>query len=109
VTSRLPSRATSLAFWVDDAEGIAQQAINVVIGLSTYPSTIFRGAVKLALFSVIPAGFIGFVPVQAIRSHELPWLAAHLAASATFLALGSWVFALGLRRHASGSMFVARV
>jgi ABC-2 type transport system permease protein len=101
--------AGSLAFWIDDAEGTSQLIVNMLVSLGTHPTPIFRGAVKLALFSVVPAAFIGFVPVELLRTHQLSWLLWHLGVSATFVALGGWVFARGLRRHASGSLFTARL
>lgn len=98
----------SLGFWLGNAEGLAQQAFNVLVNFSTYPTSIFRGASKILLFTVLPAGFLSFVPVEIVREHRWGWLAGHLAVSAAFVALGSFVFSRGLRRYESGSLFVAR-
>ncbi len=100
---------SSVAFWLHNAEGAAQQGINILIGLSTYPTVIFRGTAKLVLFTAVPAGFIAYVPAEILRAHRWSWLAGHLAVSVFFVALGALIFSRGLRRHESGNLFVARI
>ncbi len=99
---------SSAGFWIGPAEGLAQQAMNILISFSTYPTTIFRGSVKLVLLSVVPAGFLGFVPAEILRARSPHWLIAHFAVSLAFVALGSLVFARGLRRYESGNLSVVR-
>jgi ABC-2 type transport system permease protein len=58
---------------------------------------------------VLPAGFVGFLPVELVRA-PTPWLAAAALVSVcgwTLLALH--VFRRGLRRYASGNRIGARV
>jgi hypothetical protein len=80
----------------------------VLFIFSTYPTSIFRGAAKLALFTVLPAGFIAFVPVEVIRMRLWMWLLVDMAVAAGFVALGTLIFAGGLRRYESGTLFIAR-
>ena len=59
----------------------------------------------LSLFTIIPAGFAGYLPADLIRSPSLGvalWLALGVAA---YVALAVWVFQRGLRWYASGSRF----
>ena len=100
---------SSLAFFVEDAEGPVQLIINMLMSISSQPTPIFRGAVRLALFSAMPAAFIGFVPVELLRTRSSCWLLLHLAVASAFAMLGAWTFSRGLRRHVSGSLFSARV
>jgi ABC-2 type transport system permease protein len=98
----------SLSFWLGNAEGLAQQLINALISFSTYPTVIFNGAVKLALFTLLPAGFIGYVPVQLLRDFS-PALFAGLLAFASAILLLAWlVFRAGLRRYESGNLVLMR-
>jgi ABC-2 type transport system permease protein len=85
----------SLAFWLGSAEGIAQQLANALISFSTYPTGIFHGAVKLALFSVIPAGFIAYAPVRILQEFSWPWLLGLLAFSIGIVVAALVVFRLG--------------
>lgn len=98
----------SLAFWLGNAEGVSREMANALLTFSTYPTVIFRGAVKVALFTVLPAGFISYVPVQLLRGFSLPLLAGLLAFTAAVLLLSWLVFRAGLRRYESGNLVMMR-
>jgi ABC-2 type transport system permease protein len=98
----------SLSFWLGNAEGLAAQFANAMIAFSTYPTVIFNGAVKLALFTILPAGFIGYVPVQLLRAFSPALLAGLLAFTAGILLLAWLVFRAGLRRYESGNLVLMR-
>ena len=83
----------SLAFWLGSAEGLSQQLVNALLSFSTYPTVIFRGAVKAALFTVLPAGFIAYVPVQLLIDFRLPLLGGLLAFTAGAALSAGWCFA----------------
>ena len=46
-----------------------------MLTFSTYPATLFDGFVKVLLFTAVPAGFVSYLPVQAVRALSL-WDAA---------------------------------
>lgn len=98
----------SLAFWLGNSEGLAQQLANALISFSTYPTVIFRGAVKFALFTMIPAGFIAYVPVQLLREWSLPLFAGLLGFALGSVGLAWLVFRAGLRRYESGNLVLMR-
>jgi hypothetical protein len=52
-------------------------------------------------------GLISLTP--SLSAHRVDWLAADLAVSLSFLALGGWLFARGLRRYESGSLWTAGI
>ena len=58
------------------------------------------------LFTVLPAGFVGYLPVQIVRQPSIVSIAMLAAGAATYLTIATWVFGRGLRRYASGSRFV---
>ena len=60
----------------------------------------------LLLFTVLPAGFVAYLPVQVVRQPSVAGLVMLLAGSASYVVLANWVFGRGLRRYASGSRFV---
>jgi len=98
----------SLAFWLGSAEGLGQQFVQALITFSTYPTVIFRGAVKAMLFTVIPAGFVGYVPVQLLRAFSWPMFGG-LALFVTGIAIAAVVvFHRGLRRYESGNLVLVR-
>jgi ABC-2 type transport system permease protein len=96
----------SLPFWLSRTETLSRQLWELLITFSLYPEPLFGGALRLMLFTVLPAGFVGYLPVQIVREPSWPALAMLVAGSAAYLVMARWVFARGLRRYASGSRFV---
>ncbi len=100
--------ANSLAFYIGNAEGISFQFFNALLAFSTYPTGIFKGWGKVILFTVIPAGFISYLPIGLLREVQLPFLLSTIA-FAIGLGFGSvWFFHRGLRRYSSGNMMAMR-
>ena len=93
-----------LAFFLGNTEGLAQQVGGALISFSTYPMNIFSGVVRLLLFTIVPAGFVSFVPLQLL--HRLAWPLLFGMAGFTVLIVGLAVgmFRLGLRRYESGNL-----
>ena len=95
----------SLAFWLGKVETIARQLWELLITFSLYPEPLFGGVLRLALFTILPAGFVGYLPVAVVREPSLPQLWLLGAGAAGYLALAVLVFERGLRRYASGRRF----
>jgi len=98
----------SSAFWLGRVEGLARQASEFLITFSVYPPSLFGWQVKLLLFTVLPAGFISYLPTELVRSFDPGMLVMVLAGAAGYAILAWWVFERGLRRYASGSRFGVR-
>jgi ABC-2 type transport system permease protein len=98
----------SLAFWIGSADNLALQLVNAMITFGTYPAEIFPGLVRLLLYTLIPAAFVGSVPAQLLEHFEWGRMALFLAVTAG-IALAAWlVFRCGLRRYESGNRVVLR-
>jgi len=98
----------SAAFWLGRIEHLARQAWEFAVTFSTYPRPLFSGGVALLLYTVIPAGFIGFLPVEVVRRPRPALACVVLAAALAWLALAVFVFRCGLRRYESGNRVGAR-
>lgn len=98
----------SLGFYLGNAVGLAEQWRFAMITFSTYPAILFEGAAKLLLYTLIPAGFVTYLPIQALRELSLLDAALALAGSCGVLALGMAVFYAGLRRYESGNLMEMR-
>lgn len=94
----------SLAFFIGNTDSLAQQMLMALITFSTYPMSIFNGAIRVVLFTVIPAGFITFVPLQLLRNFSWPLLGAMAGAVLIIALLATGLFTLGLRRYESGNL-----
>ena len=93
----------SLTFWLGNASGLAEQAANAMLTFAMYPADIFQGAVRFMLFTLLPAAFVGLVPLNVVRGLDLNGLAVLVAAAIVITLVSSATFYAGLRRYESGS------
>lgn len=98
----------SLAFFIGNAEKLAEQYRFATITFATYPAALFTGGVKWLLFTLIPAGLISEVSVEAVRRLSLLHVAIALGGSGVVLGVGAATFYLGLRRYESGNLLTMR-
>jgi ABC-2 type transport system permease protein len=94
----------SLAFWLGNIDQLTRQVTEFLITFSVYPQTIFPFYFKILLFTVLPAGFISYFPVEILKTGNLHWALGVLAAAAFFATLAHFVFFLGLKRYESGNL-----
>ena len=97
----------SAAFWLGRTESASRQLYEMTLFFSLYPDTLFTGPLRWILFTIVPAGFVGYLPADFIRSPDL-WTAMGIALGVTaYAATAAWVFQRGLRAYSSGSRFAA--
>jgi ABC-2 type transport system permease protein len=99
----------SLAFYIGNAEGLGYQFLNTFLTFATYPTDIFRGLGRLVLFTVIPAGFISYLPIGLLREFQIPFMLGAVGAVVLLMAGGIWAFDRGLKRYGSGNMMTVRM
>jgi viologen exporter family transport system permease protein len=94
----------TLAFFLGNTDGLTQQMVGALVTFSTYPMNIFNGVLRVILFTIIPAGFISFVPLQLL--HQFTWSMAGAMLGFTLLSLlgAAGFFQLGLKRYESGNL-----
>jgi len=95
----------SLAFWARKTQQFSRQLLDVLITFSLYPDPIFRGSLRLVLFSLLPAGFISFLPASFVKHSSWTDFALLSGATCVYSCLALCVFHAGLRRYAGGSRF----
>jgi ABC-2 type transport system permease protein len=93
----------SLVFWLGEMDGLPRQLLEFTIVFSTYPGALFTGVLRVVLFTLIPAGIIGYLPAEFLRAPSLGGLAWALGATIAYALVVIWVFGRGLRRYESGS------
>lgn len=95
----------SLAFWLGQVETASRQLFESLITFSLYPEPLFGGVMRLILFTIVPAGFVGYLPATLIRAPSMS-VALELVGAALAYSLVAWqVFGRGLRAYTSGSRF----
>jgi ABC-2 type transport system permease protein len=98
----------SLVFWLGHMEGFEKVLFEFVLTLSTYPQTVFSGALKFALFTILPAGFISYLPVEFITGKRWDYFFIVIGATIFYAWLAKFVFERGLKRYESGNRFGVR-
>ncbi|HEY9731240.1 MAG TPA: ABC-2 family transporter protein [Drouetiella sp.] len=98
----------SLTFFLGNSESVAEQWRYAMITFSTYPATLFEGAVKILLYTLIPAVFVSYYPIIALRQLSLFHAGIAVAGSLAVVAAGVFVFYYGLRRYESGNLMEMR-
>lgn len=98
----------SLSFFLGNATALAEQWRFAMLTFSTYPAVLFDGAVKLLLYTLVPAAFVSYLPVEALRRFSLGHAALALLGSLVIASLSVLLFYVGLRRYESGNLMEMR-
>jgi len=98
----------SLAFWIGNADNLAMQAINALITFSLYPAEIFPGVVRILLYTLIPAGFVGSMPARLLSEFDWERMATLAAFAAGITLVAGATFRWGLHRYESGNLVTVR-
>lgn len=93
----------SLAFWLGNSSALAEQAANAILTLAMYPTDIFSGAIRLLMWTILPASLVGALPLDVVRNSDVSGLAILAFATCVVTFVTSATFYLGLRRYESGS------
>lgn len=95
--------AGCLAFWAGDLDGLPRQVTEFLLIFSLYPSPLFTGGLRVVLFTLLPAGFVGFLPAEYLHAPRPGLLLAAVGGALGYALLAVLVFGRGLRRYESGN------
>lgn len=99
----------SLSFWIKNGDMITYNFYSVMVNVSTYPDGIFKGFVRGVLFTVIPTGFVVFLPMKIILQFNLSFMIGVLLFTVGIIIVAFMVFYRGLRRYSSSNLMGARI
>lgn len=99
----------SLAFWLGRADSIASALENAIMMPSTYPEGIFNSFVKIAMFTIIPVGFIVFIPVRLLNLFDPLLLLGLVGFTVSITLLAFLVFNKGLKKYSSSNLMIVRI
>ena len=98
----------SLSFWFVKLD-IVQDIINsTLINFATYPGSVFKGGVRLILYTIVPVGLSTYLPTDMIISQNIGFLVILLALTALFMFLAYNLFYRGLKKYSSSNLMNAR-
>lgn len=101
--------AHSLAFWLGSIETVSKKYCDSLFLFVHYPVNIYSGLLQVIMFTVLPAGIIGYLPVELIRKFCWTHVFVLFGSTCIFVALAFLIFYRGIRRYESGSQFGMRL
>ncbi len=93
----------SLAFWAAGARTFARDLTDFMLLFSSYPGSIYQGAVKTIAFTILPAGFVVLAPMGMVRNPGVQTLALMLFGAVVYGAIAVGLFHLGVARYRRGA------
>lgn len=99
----------SLSFWINKSDMVADTGNNLMINFATYPDGIFKGISKFILFTIIPVGFVNYIPVWVLTQFDLKLTLGILLFTAFTVILAFVIFYKGLKKYSSSNLMAAKI
>lgn len=100
--------AHSLAFWLGSIETVSKKYCDSLFIFTHYPVNIYSGLFQIIMFTIFPAGIIGYIPVTLLQQFSWMHLGLLFCSSLAFVSLAFFVFYRGLKKYESGNQFSFR-
>lgn len=99
----------SACFYIVRGDMFAENLNNILINFATYPDGIFKGMVRLILYTLVPVGLSVYLPLRVILHFNLWYLLIITAFTILLILLAFFAFYRGLKRYTSSSLMSARI
>lgn len=99
----------SLSFWFGRTDMIADAGNALMTNFATYPDGIFKGVIKMILFTLIPVGFTTYIPVWVLTEFNLKQMLAVICISIISVILAFIVFYRGLKKYSSSNLMISKI
>jgi len=99
----------SLSFWFNKSDMLADTGNNIMVNFATYPEGIFKGLVKIILFTIVPVGVVYYLPVEIISSFNIYLVFIVLLVTSLICGLAFTIFYKGLKRYSPSNLMIARI
>ncbi len=99
----------SLSVWLGDTEIIANKYVGTLLTtFSVYPEQLFKGIVKILLYTVIPVGYMAYMPINFVITFNPKYLVLTLIGCTFFTALSIVIFNKAMKSYESGNTISMR-
>ncbi|MBQ9071934.1 MAG: ABC-2 family transporter protein [Bacilli bacterium] len=99
----------SLAFYITKADTITGNIMGTMLNFGTYPDSIFKGAIRLLFYTIIPIGFSIYMPLYILKDFNIISFIIVISYTVLIVLLGFLIFYKGLKKYSSGNLMSARV
>ena len=100
---------SSLSFWYRKSDIIADTGNTLMTNFATYPDGIFKGIVKILLFTLVPVGIVNYIPVKVLINFNLSLFLIVVGVTIMSLFFAFLIFYQGLKRYSSSNLMIARI
>ena len=101
--------AHTLTFYLGNANMITGSVFEFMINFSIYPEGIFKGLIRLLIYSLLPAAFITHIPLKLVKSFNIGTFGIWIGFTIVFLTVAFLFFNRGLKKYESGNLIITRM
>ena len=80
-----------------------------MINFATYPDGIFKGVVRVFMYTILPVGIVNYVPVKVLTKFDLGLTFLVLFVTIVFVSFAFIMFYRGLRKYSSSNLMIAKI
>lgn len=99
----------SISFWIVKGDILVDTLNNMMVSFATYPGTIFKNAIRVILYTVIPVGIANYMPVDTIINFSFMNFVYIIAFTIAIVILAFYIFNTGLKRYSSSNLMSSRI
>lgn len=100
---------SSLSFYFNKSDILADTINSLMINFATYPGTIFKGITKLLLYTIIPVGIVNYIPIELMKVFDIKLCLLLIIMSIISVILAFISFNNGLKRYSSTNLMNVRI
>lgn len=100
---------SSLSFWFNKTDVLADTSNRLMTNFATYPDGIFKGVVKIMLYTIIPVGITSYIPVRLLTKFNIGLFILIIVVTIILITFAFLIFNKGLKRYSSSNLMSARV
>ena len=76
---------------------------------ATYPDSIFKGTVKILLYTLIPVGIANYIPVKVMTEFNIYLTLLVITITIILILLAFKIFYSGLKKYSSSNLMIAKI
>lgn len=103
------SSAGTLTFFAGNSSAISRMVLEFMLNFSLYPDSIYGRGIRIVMYTLLPAGFMVFLPIKVLSVFSWGGFLGLLAVDSVYVVLAYLFFRRGLSRYESGNLISARL
>ena len=100
---------SSLSFWLNKTDIIADTINGLMVNFGTYPEGIFKGLAKGLLYTLVPVGFAIYMPVEILTKFNIYNFLILISITTILVIFSFIIFNKGLKKYSSSNLMSARI